>query len=540
MSYDYTPYILPFIGAAAVFAALLRVAWNNRRDPIARWFAATLLFMLSWAVGYVFELMSVSREQMIFWANLQFVGAGTAWICWWETARRYLGVRPPSRPITVLIWAIPAVTLVLAFWNPGEVFRGDAEVLAGAAPFAVLDPKYGAWYRYVFMPEVALLNAATLFILIRAALRAPSFLRRQYMLLLIALTLPLASTLQYVFGLGLWPHYNLTVAVSGVSGILLAVGLFRWRLFNLVPLARSLVVENLADGVIVADNAGLVADVNGAAESIFGVKRRDAVGQPVGELLYHHDDLCDLLLKGSCGDASVEGGNSRSEMALAGNSEIRHYGLTGSPVLWHDGQVLGRAVVIHDVTERVRLAERTRVLANTDDLTGLVNRRRFLEVAAKELERNIRYGYKTSVALFDIDRFKEVNDTYGHRAGDVVLAQIAKTCLKAFRRVDLVGRFGGEEFAVLMPETDLQEALLACERLRETIEQLEMSVDGSTCPVNVTVSAGVVEFDECLDECRGGLDSVIARADGALYEAKAQGRNTVVTTSSTVSAPRCT
>ncbi len=536
MEYNYTPYILPFVAAGAVLIALLRVAWQNRRNPVAQWFAATLAFMLWWAIGYTFELMSTTKGQMLFWANLQFVGVGAAWICWWETVRRYVGVRALPRALTALIWAIPLVTLLFAFWNPAGLFRGEAQVVMGASPFPVLDPQYGPWHRYVFMPEVAVLNGATLVILLRALTRASSFYRRQYMLLLIALILPLGATIQYVFGLGLWAHYNLTVAVAGLSGILLAIGLFRWRLFNMVPFARGLVVENLADGVIVADSAGCLADLNGAAEAILGLKRKEVVGRPTATVLLHHAALAELLTDGSSEQQPVAEDPARTETTFALDGQIRHFGLTGSPVLWHDGEVLGRAVVVHDITERVRLTEQTRKLADTDDLTRLVNRRRFLEVAAKELERCQRYGHSLSLALFDIDHFKKVNDTYGHRAGDMALVQLASACLRTFRRVDLVGRFGGEEFAVLMPETDLENALPSCERFCRFVEGLDISIgDKSTEPLRLTVSGGVAEFDACLDECRDGLDSLIARADDALYQAKSAGRNTVLAAASITS-----
>ena len=147
-----TPHVLPFLGAVLILAALLRVAWTNRRDPVALWFAATVGAMVVWAVGYIFEIMAPAVEDKILFANIQFIGVGTVWLCWWETVRRYLGIKPLPRPVNDLLWLVPVVTLVMAFFNPAHLFRGSPFVETGTAPFPVLHADYGPWYSYVLIP----------------------------------------------------------------------------------------------------------------------------------------------------------------------------------------------------------------------------------------------------------------------------------------------------------------------------------------------------------------------------------------------------
>jgi diguanylate cyclase (GGDEF)-like protein len=160
--------------------------------------------------------------------------------------------------------------------------------------------------------------------------------------------------------------------------------------------------------------------------------------------------------------------------------------------------------------------------AYSDYLTGLANRRYFIEQAENELARTLRYNGKLSVLMLDIDHFKKVNDTYGHKVGDLVLKQLAEVCRSSLRDVDLVGRIGGEEFAVLLPETASAQAMEAAERLRAAFASAQVTVSSGP-PLRFTSSFGVVS----LSEKNITIDTLLNRADQALYRAKEAGRNRV-------------
>lgn len=525
MNIAFTPHILPFVGAALVLAALLAVAWSNRRDPVARWFAATLVTLIIWAVGYVFEILSVELGSKILFANLQFLGVATVSVCWWEMIRRYLGLKSVPKVVTALLWLIPVATVVIAFINPAGLFRGAPHIDVGAAPFPVLHADYGPWYTWVLLPEVGLLNAAVLTLLGRAMFRAHPFYRRQYALLFLSLVLPLIGTVLYVFDLPPWSDYNLTVAIAGLSGLLLAVGLFRWRLFDIVPLARDLVVEDLADGVIVADGAGRIVDLNLSAERLTGLERRGVIGRPVEKVLVAHPVLVELLGAPDTGPSRMV---SHREMVTKLDDINRYYSLSSSPVTTRHGDSLGRAVVLHEVTERVELFEQARDLANKDDLTGLANRRHFFDLTTKEFERARRYDCPVSFMLLDVDHFKQVNDTFGHRAGDLVLRELATVCRRTLRSTDVMGRFGGEEFAVLLPQTELGEAMMVADRLREAVGSMRVGARTYGDGITVTFSMGLTQFENGPSAAPDTLDTVLERADKALYQAKNLGRDMVV------------
>ena len=178
-------------------------------------------------------------------------------------------------------------------------------------------------------------------------------------------------------------------------------------------------------------------------------------------------------------------------------------------------------VAINDISARKKMEEELQRLATTDTLTGILNRRQFFILAEQEVERSRRYDRTLALLLYDIDHFKQVNDTFGHQAGDIVLQELAKLVHEQLRRNDIEGRVGGEEFAVLLPETTISEAVVLAERIRGIIESFAINI-GETS-LHITASFGVT----AVKENDVALDSIYKRADSALYEAKNAGRNRV-------------
>lgn len=172
--------------------------------------------------------------------------------------------------------------------------------------------------------------------------------------------------------------------------------------------------------------------------------------------------------------------------------------------------------------ENARLFQEVERLSLTDPLTGLRNRRGFMDDARRNIDIAIRYKHPLSILIFDIDHFKGVNDTYGHAIGDKVLAGIAHVCRNLMRTTDLLARFGGEEFCFLFPETTAAKALLLAERLRVVISAMEFEAESQN--FRVTVSIGI---SECLGH-KDSLENLLARSDEALYQAKNTGRNRVL------------
>ncbi len=182
------------------------------------------------------------------------------------------------------------------------------------------------------------------------------------------------------------------------------------------------------------------------------------------------------------------------------------------------------AGVSRSFRREIRTAEAKLVeMATRDSLTGLLNRREMFRLAEREAVQTVRKNRPLSTLLLDIDRFKNVNDTRGHAVGDAVIQETARTIATTLRRYDIACRYGGEEFLVILPETDLRQAATGAERLRRVVESTPVAAPDQGEPVRISVSIGVAEM-------RPGeaVDGLIARADAAMYAAKQGGRNRVV------------
>ena len=198
------------------------------------------------------------------------------------------------------------------------------------------------------------------------------------------------------------------------------------------------------------------------------------------------------------------------------------------PILDEDGNVSHVIEYTRDVTERKkseeerkRLIERLEYLSTVDGLTGLLNRRALGEQLVYEIERSRRYESDLSIILCDLDNLKEINDTYGHLAGDTALQIVASTLRNSLRNVDMAGRYGGDEFLVIVPQTTLEGARNIAEKIRVAIQRTEVSMDGNK-KVKVSLSLGIA----CLQP-KEDLDAFVHRVDAALYHSKSEGRNRI-------------
>jgi len=192
------------------------------------------------------------------------------------------------------------------------------------------------------------------------------------------------------------------------------------------------------------------------------------------------------------------------------------------------GKITHFVAVNEDVTERKAAEENIRLLnadleqlASTDYLTNLSNRRYFAQRGAEELKQARQNNQPLALIMLDIDRFKNVNDTCGHEAGDLALQQVAAALKASLREIDLLGRLGGDEFSVLLPNTSLENASLLAERIRKAIEQIPLEISGKS--LVITVSGGVAAFTDQMS----GIDDLLRNADVALYSAKNSGRNCI-------------
>ena len=293
------------------------------------------------------------------------------------------------------------------------------------------------------------------------------------------------------------------------------------NLSQLVLLAHKHLVENLPEGLLVLDPDDCVADINPPAIKLLSITRSSCVGEKFETLTQALAGLKDIQQ----GTLLVQAGE-HGEVSLA--LEVN--------TLTQDERFVGRLVVIRDITpqksaevEQAAAGERAvaldeitfaqmEQLVTSDTLTGLYNRRYLFSLTQIELDQSLRYQHPLSAIMMDIDHFKQVNATYGNPAGDQVLQAMADLCRKSFRKVDTVGRYGGDEFLIILPETSAASALIAAERLRSRISQADIETQAAR--LQVTVSMGIASL-----ETAAALETLVEQADQALAAAKQAGGN---------------
>jgi len=284
------------------------------------------------------------------------------------------------------------------------------------------------------------------------------------------------------------------------------------------------ILTGITDYALVGlDARGAIAEWNPSIGRVTGFGE-DAVGRPYS-IFYPPDAMTPEHLHDRLRDADKDGWSMDEGKRMRADGSAFWGSAMIAPLPDRDGPDAADGpaycLILRDISDKQDAIERRRREAFGDHLTGLANRRAFFEAAEQELVRSRTVPRPTAVIAFDADHFKAINDRHGHPGGDAVLQHLAGILAETFREVDVVARIGGEEFAVLLPSTDLPRAAVVAERLRAIVASTVVQFEGSR--IRYTVSAGVAH----LDDGEGGIDLLLKRADQALYAAKRAGRNRV-------------
>jgi diguanylate cyclase (GGDEF)-like protein/PAS domain S-box-containing protein len=292
---------------------------------------------------------------------------------------------------------------------------------------------------------------------------------------------------------------------------------------NLELRKLSLAIEQSGNTVMITDSSGIIRYANPRFEETSGYRLNEVIGKNPRILksgyqkAEFYQDLWQTITSGQIWRGELH--NRRKDGSLYWEST------TIAPVQNTTGQVTDFIAIKEDITDRKRLETELVRLATTDPLTGTLNRRQMTNLANQELERAQRYGHPTSVILLDIDEFKEINDQYGHAAGDLALQYTAQTLQDNLRTIDFLGRYGGDEFVILLPETGQSEAVQVAERLRATLDGRKVMCGDQD--LQLSISLGLTHVMGGSNEQASDFDMLTQLADQALYQAKEAGRNCV-------------
>jgi len=511
------------ISAAITALILSLIAWKRRttaRLP-SIYFAICMVGVFIYNFGYAMEISKSTLPEIMFWVRFQHWGIWVLAPTWLLFSLCLTGNEKLITPFRIAVLSIISIILLLTAQTLGGhnlYHLNPCLNTTGVFPTFNYDRGLVAWLGIVYI-SLCLLISAFLFsnMLFRAA---PAF-RKQAAIFLVGSLVPWIGMLLYSFGL---TPYNLDMSPLGLSmsGVIASLGFLKFRLLDIVPLARDVVFESMSDGVLVLDTHNRIIDFNLGLQAMLPNLRKAYVGTSVFETLASYPVLLRLIKE-----------NSSEAVELQTNlTEETNYYL-GNLVALHDRRKkkVGKVVTLHEYTQVKQLLGQLEELAVRDSLTGVYNRRHFNRSIDDEFYRLQRYGGTLSLIVLDIDHFKRINDTYGHMVGDAALRLLAEICSEILRKSDTLVRFGGDEFIILLPQTNSTAAVNLAQRLRTAIEQQRVEYDNHS--FLVTASFGVASVDSPGNISR---DELIRRADNAVYEAKETGRNRVCVSNSLASA----
>ncbi|PPA69319.1 sensor domain-containing diguanylate cyclase [Jeotgalibacillus proteolyticus] len=501
--------VIILAGTLSLFLCLY-VQIKIKDGPGVKPYIYMTLFSTIFIFSYAFELSSSELEQILFWVRIQylfmpFIPAFILLMC-----VEYAGHK--IKPwITYCLFILPITTIFMHNTNNLHQLYYTSAELRSDAPFPVLSLQYGPWF-YVHSIFVLLCVVMGVIILIMKMRRSLFRFRMQLLTMTVGLLMPILGNYFYLNDLS--PHgIDLGPVSMSASFLLHAAAIISFQMFNVGPIARDTVFESMKDGVMVLNQNEVIVDFNRAMGDVLSSLSQQVIGKPIKKVLRNHPELFNMIEQEAEGDIQLVVGVKKS-----------YFHIRFTPV-WNKTELLGKIITFVDVSERVHIQQRLEQLASTDGLTNLFNRTSFITQAEAAFSAADQNHDAISVIMFDIDYFKAVNDTYGHGAGDAVLTTTAKTAKNTLRPGDVIGRYGGEEFVICLPHTSQEEARDLAEKIRITIADSIIHLDGNS--INVTSSFGVSSALLREGDHSHSLHSLMKEADMALYEAKRNGRNYV-------------
>lgn len=513
------------IGMIAIYA------WRKRN--VAGAMSLFLLCIASsfYSMGYSMELMSGTLSEVNFWSKFQYLGLPFVPVLCLALSLAITRKKQPFPTNFVILAALPGViTSLLRLTSESHHLFYGRMALSSNGYFNVLVFEKGPWYyiHFVYFLTCASYAIAQYW---SAYKNSSGYVKNQLVIMIIASAMPFVS-----IGINMANAFPFQMDSGSFfilfDYLLFYYGIFRYNMLDLIPLSRDRVFEWMQDGVIVLDIDDHLMDYNQAASCIFPILHEAKTGELIQVALKESTEFLEVLDSWRAQRTNAVLTDEDSLLPHDYEFEIIYDPLQEAQcykarfkTLTEKNSDIGTVIMVTDITKSKALLRTLERTAQIDGLTQINNRRHFIELVDIQMKRLERHEGNGILVLFDLDHFKDINDQFGHQAGDLVLTSIAQKTLHNLRNIDILGRYGGEEFIVFLPDTDLEQAQLVMERIRTAFEHEPVHWNGQ--PIHVTASFGMTLLKSSLNKRYHDFDTMVKLADEAMYNAKAHGRNRI-------------
>jgi diguanylate cyclase (GGDEF)-like protein/PAS domain S-box-containing protein len=448
-------YLVLAVILAQFFAAYF---FSKGRTSYRKAFSALVLCISIYLFGYLMIINSNNLQEMIFWNQIQYLGLPFMSVLWLMVALLYTKTIYSLKTQTaLLLFSVPVITFFIRHTNSWHhLFYTKWEVREFFGYYSLYMER-GFWY-YVNISYTLLCLLLTVIIYFTGYLKNKAgYTKPHFLVFLFASLLPFIGIVLVLFAFDEW-SIDYSALIMPVSLLIISYGILKYDFLEIRTLARETIFENNSAGMVVLGPGKKIIDYNKAAVKFFEAINISLNNYPIEHILDREPKLLEIF----------ESESSR-DFSLVIDGEERFFEIDVVPLGdAHNGNTR-MLKSIRDVTEARKIQEKLKYLATIDSLSGLYNRAEFMNLAKREFAWAKRNNEELSLLIMDLDNFKIINDTFGHAAGDEIIREIGSIIMTSFRKTDIAGRIGGEEFAVVLKNASLEEAKKIAEKFRETV-----------------------------------------------------------------------
>lgn len=503
MQFKVFPYTIAFSIACIIDLIALLLVMIKPHFSGKKWLVLEFVAILFWNFCIMLASTTVNFSDRLVWAKLAYLGTNSVspllllFFMNYPVAKFNLSSRNK-----VLLFIIPLITTILVFTNDLHHLYWTGFTLA-SVEMNTYYFGHGVFYWFTLIYNYSC-GFACILLMFSIFRNYKGLFRIQAIILLISSAIPFIAGLVYSFAGGLLPGLDYLPLAYSLAGIGLVVCVIFFRMLDIVPIGRNLMIEKMQVGLIVIDEKNRIVDINPAARDL---------------LSNHEIKIGDMIEKtGPAISYNLIHNVPNAEIEIV-TDQTRFMDLSTTVLETRSGRALGRLAILRDVTENHQLRKQLQELATHDPLTGLPNRRLFLDRIDRAIADARRKKQKLAILSLDLDNFKETNDLFGHAFGDQVLIETGRRITKSVREMDTVSRFGGDEFMILLKEIHTNKDVEVV--VNKMIGSLHNPIDANGEPISIRASIGIAIYP---DDAKQPQD-LISRSDQALYAIKTSGKD---------------